>query len=661
MQLQESGYYFTKERIERFFVFLCIVLLIYTWYVHACHVDLIAAMSGESPIDWLATRFHAASYHGSFPNFLSEYEVSFFMHIYLVLHKIGIGAATATQLVIGLNMVLIAAAYGFLCRVLVSDISLLLYLLVLLLVLNSNAISPDLGRWEAPTYYGLYYNFADACRLVAIAFWLRRAFIFSGIFLSLCSITHPTMALYAVVFILAIQLCRRKELFQWRMIVGGVIFVVVTMIWLRTHLHAGQLLGNKIPLSSWVSLNQLTSSHWFPFTLGVFGIFYAMPLLAFLCFIALLIQVYIKSGNFHYRHELAYGFIAIGILTILGFIFSLFPFSPLLIKLALQRSSGLILRIGIVIVAAYLWYQVEHNKNLLIKTFSLSSLILPFVSTMPYPLINTLLATYHGWSKGMRFKAHFKYKLILIYCCILLVLAIAYVLAGYGDGMGGMAPISLSSLSYIGGYLGWFVLLLSFLLLLWRKSFPKSIICRSLILLLFIIAGVKWATKQKMSASEVAFATHYKQVQLWAAKHTSPGAMFMVDPDIFYGWTAYSYRPFLGNVRFWLMTWIYTNNYAAYTAGLQLVKDFRINLSGFLTQNKINHAAAIDGLYAQARHNYYTLGDNWYCMMARKYGVKYAVLINQYVKGKSKFPVVYSGHLFSVMKIDQRLCNVTQN
>ncbi len=634
---------YKKDRLNFLLVSLTIGLLLVLWYIQAIHADLQMAMDGFSPADWLNYK-HANVFSKSFPLPYTEYDKSFFMYIYLLFEKIGINITVSNQMVILINIILIALAYLHLAKTLCKEIGTPLLCLLVLLAVGSYSADVDMARIGVVNL-GLYYDFADAARLFALSFFLRRQYILSAVFLALSFITHPEMAFAAVLFIFAAHVSRGFPIKDKKIWIAVLTLMIVCLSWLFLVYSLKEVSGGEIPFDKWIQLMKLTNFHWFPASLEVFSARYGRPLLPYVCFNILLIYSFTKLKAFEYRKELKYGFIFLNAVLIVGLVLSCLSVSPFLIKLALHRVSSMVLRVGLICIAMKL-YDKFNQGTFLESAASLSILIIPFISIVPYPLISDVFLLF---LLGPVFFQHQQGKLetlTLILAILLLLGAGLYICYGYGDGLG-HTFLTYRSDAYSGGEEA-ICFYVTIFLAQGLRLFNLKQIYYALLICLTALASVAWGLQQRMHQQSILQAQEYKDVQLWAKQNTGKNAVFMVDPSIFYGWLAYSDRPFIGNSRFWLMGWLYNSDFNAYVKGLALVKDMNVNLWGFLQKNTPSTSSGTT-LYELIDENYYHLGDNWRCNMVKKYGIAYFVLDNTKIINDSLLAIAYKNSGYTVL------------
>ena len=460
------------------------------------------------------------------------------MYLYVFLyHFLHMSIYSGKSFVIGLELLLLIIAYYHLIKTLLVNPSNSVIILILLLALISSALDINLGRFGIVAYWGLYYLPADALRLLAISFWLRKRFLTAMFFLSAAVSVHPAMGLYALAFIFFAQLADYKKLFTIRVWVAFVIFVLLTSAWLFTHLPENSLTNGAIPNKMWFALTALTNMHWYPVHVGVFSTMFSSPFYTFLSFLLLLLYSLSRyTSNQQIRNMIVSGMLGLGILIMAGIIFSIIKISPFLIKLALQRSSDLILRIGLIYVVAQLWSEFQEGlvwrKGLLFTTLATPCLSL----TVPFTFLNSFLVVLPSCMPFfIKQKITIWNKLIICQIGAMLLLSIFYYYKGFGAGIWGGMKLGFFPEVYTGGALVLVIIASStvifYIISIIDKSTRLNITSLTAIAAIFVCA-VFWTNKHVIYdfGFDVLYAKDYKDTQLWAHNNTNNDALFMVDP-----------------------------------------------------------------------------------------------------------------------------------
>ena len=175
----------------------------------ATDLDLRQAWGGWSALDWLNHRSMPENFVRDFPSGVEAYEKSAFLQIYPLAERwLGVPADTLPAMVLAIELVAIAVASCILASALFERMPLLIGVTLFVLLVASSGPNLDLARFGLPYPFALYYYAAEASRLAAIAFALRRQYAASGLLLALAAVTHPVMAFYAGVFIAAMMVRR---------------------------------------------------------------------------------------------------------------------------------------------------------------------------------------------------------------------------------------------------------------------------------------------------------------------------------------------------------------------------------------------------------------------------------------------------------------------
>jgi len=164
-----------------------------------------------------------------------------------------------------------------------------------------------------------------------------------------------------------------------------------------------------------------------------------------------------------------------------------------------------------------------------------------------------------------------------------------------------------------------------------------------------VLFVVLWQEQRHIGRAVDAFARDFKEAQLWAGKSTPEGALFMVDPTIYYGWRDYSRRSSFGNMREWLLTsWLYDSDLERFEEGRKRYEAFGFLLSDYL--DKPPRAGAYYELSRQLEGRFYALDEKSLCAIAQRFGIDYIVMVKPKIKRKYAYAVAFENRQVSIMK-----------
>ena len=178
---------------------VCLLL----WYNSTPDLKWITALSGFSPIDWINHHNLPENFSKDFPQGSYTYDASLFMHVYKVADQyMGTSPETLMPGVILFEMLFMGFASIVFFKATIKKTSGVAAFIFAILVLNSGVRSVELAGFGGPFFAGLYYNFADGMRLIAIAMVIKRKLIAAALFFALSVMTHPIMGIVGGIFAL---------------------------------------------------------------------------------------------------------------------------------------------------------------------------------------------------------------------------------------------------------------------------------------------------------------------------------------------------------------------------------------------------------------------------------------------------------------------------
>jgi hypothetical protein len=184
-----------------------------------------------------------------------------------------------------------------------------------------------------------------------------------------------------------------------------------------------------------------------------------------------------------------------------------------------------------------------------------------------------------------------------------------------------------------------------------RKSKSDfTIYCLPLVLIAMIYAAWGWRATVNHGPEEKSAGLAFMNAQLWAKDNSPSGALFMVDPTIYYGWRDFSQRSSFGNMREWLHTsWLYDSNRTNYDEGMRRAEEF--GLSPFNYLNESPPILGYEKMDRDIRAAFYSFDENWFLNMSHKYGINYVVMRKKYIQKFLKFEKDYENDFIIIYKI----------
>jgi hypothetical protein len=345
--------------------FLTLVWIIF--YYNSKDINLKIAYGGYGPQDYVAQKLHPENFKKDFaPGLTLIYNNSFPMKAYYYLAKyFGISPSTTIYPFMFFQTLLFLLSVAFLSQNLfqnrlVTIISVVIIPLSNLAGINLSRFGDGFGNYLS---FPLFYGYSNAFRIFGLFFFLKDKYILMFVFLALSIYCHVNMGLFGLIFIGGYLLYKPRHFRDKNLLIGMLIFVVlVTTHVLSILSNSNATTSGGIPINQWVKSTRLFSSHWYPITNKIFTAagteFFPFLLLCFFFFVALRFKDKKNEKNL----KIIAGCVACMVASIFGVFFSdIYPI-PVLIKISLQRSTGLITFIGVLFLINYLIKKIEDCR-----------------------------------------------------------------------------------------------------------------------------------------------------------------------------------------------------------------------------------------------------------------------------------------------------------
>lgn len=495
-----------------------------------------------------------------------------------------------------------------------------------ILLASGTVVSCDLARWFHP-FYGSVYNFADGFGFAAFAYILKRRAISSGILLGVAATIHPIIALFFGIAVGLVTLLRFKEFRLGNLISAAVLALAIAGTWWIFMLRNAEFSSSDVNPHLYIGITRLTSVHWFPVSLGVFGSRSWETFLPFLGFMVLFASTLHLNGDRGAKGDAEIGaaVAVLVLLSILGALLSEYSNSPLLVKLALHRASAVALLLSATIVIPRLFQALECTSILCSGLAALLLLMpywrdhgLPVMACLLFASLMLLRRSEHG---GTVWAA-------IALAMIVLCAAITFALFAFGWTSGVFIP-NVSGIDMMRHPL--FIAAAGLMLL-------SGLIKKPVMGALAVALGIGiWAPSVDpiQDPSTLKQAQAYLHVEQWARTNTNPKALFMTPPTHAYGWRQFSERPSFGTLREWLYSgWIYNTSRTVFNEGLQRAEELGLRIPDLLIAAKRNQDLAYAHMLASASQTYNTGDMQWYADMARRNGIRYFVLDKRELKSR---------------------------
>lgn len=630
-------------------------------------MDWQIAINGWSPLDWSAHIVNPQNFALDFPSGILLYDKSSIMHLYPLLYRwAGIDPLTTVHVFMFIEILIFAVAIIYLHQSIFPQAHFVSATICTTVILSSGALNMELSNFGEPYFSGLYYNFADALRLFGIAFVFRKRWIMAALSFSLAATIHPIMAMMAFFFSLAYVAFEKNGLSHRQLIMAATIFLVITLGWFSFHIEKTNLEIDAVSPATWVEMAKMFSFHFFPVDYGVLTISHDKHIVPLLGIFALSVYfLEISSFDRARLRGLLSGIFALIILCVIGLLVSVFAYDPFIIKMALQRASGLLVIILILIsITGLVSIVLDSDEKVLIRSLAIALLLSPFLINAASP-VSPGLPAFPGFPTlavfSIVFMRYISRKtphskvlvlLALVVCFVVAVLGVTYTLTGVMN--------SSQWPAYFGSAWFWKIVIISslvFLFLSFLSNLKKPLVFSNIvhILLAFITVflGICWQESKRPSDDERKFGYDYLNTQLWAKQHSERQSLFMVDPTLYYGWRDFSGRSSFGNLREWLHTcWLYDSKYTSYEMGMDRFKEFGIDLELYGRESNSPSINRFYKLNTDVKNKFYSMSPEWFEKVSSKYKINYIVMINKNIHVSYPYKKVYENESFTVFKIN---------
>jgi hypothetical protein len=652
------------------------------YYYNSRDIQLKIAYKGYGPQDYVAQKLHPENFKKDFaPGLILIYDNSIPMKVYYYLAKyFGISPSKTIYPFMFLQTLLFFLSVAFLAQTLFKNNFVTSICVIVISV--SNLAGLNLSRFGAG--YGslltfpLFYGYSNAFRFFALGFFLKNKYILCFIFLALSIYCHVNMGLFGLIFIGGYLLYKPRYFRDKNLLIGMLIFVVLVIPHILSILsNSNAITSCSIPVDQWVKATKFHSHHWYPIKLGVFTdrankVFFPFLLSIFIYFMALRYQE-IKNENYI---KITAGSTICIIMSLFGIIFSdIYPI-PFLIKISLQRSTGLITFFGVLYLIYYLFRKMDSYNIIAIFLAIYSLLIIAFSKPgiAVLPLFILLYFDIREGHLGFLKINSVNYKIAkTIYFTAFIILLLLTLTCIFKDN----SKIASSIFEYLWTPLQFFNPFHGFDFLLRGgslkafPSFPYLVAGASFITAVIILSHSLGRNKVFSISSTILFfaialsalwhlesnkylrwhnqyakvASSYLDVQLWAKNNTANNALFMPDPTHYYGWRDFSERSSFGNLREWgYASFAYSSDYKTYVEGNKRLMEFGFDI---MEEN----LKILIKSYVNFRKTFYTMNEEQLSELSRNYKIDYVVMNKKYHKNKfDAFTVTYENKYFIAYK-----------
>ena len=606
------------------------------WYWYAPET----AYRGYSPVGWVYAHEHPAEFTKNLPNGTEGYDRSAVMWVYLLAYRIfGIEAEHLVYGVIALEIIGLAWCYVRMTQTLINNAPLSLAVVIAMLAIASSVRNVSLSRFGTPFFEGQFYMFAEIARNMAVLAALRGRWLKCAAWLSLAMTSHVILGAIGSVFVAAIATVRWRHGERQDILRAAALLLVGSVVWIACFHQPATLFVDPVADDVWYAWTRFFNVHWYPWLTGVFMAGHDRWLLPFTTLLAAgaLTWLHPMTRPLRWAREIAVAMAALTVLVVFAIVVSEQRWSTTLVKLALHRSADMMLSFALIYAVAGWWQVIVLMplwRSVTAAYLLFASTWMPGAAAVPLAMHGLLVSPAKSETRARRWTW---------WCVALLPLLIAlgYVFTGHGKPW------------VVAGYSGWLPLvkrpalvaplLVALVAVLTLRARP----CLRAPVLVLCMAGacVTWVRNDVPGSGASVEGLDFLATQRWARAHSPPGALFFVDPTIFYGWSDYSRRSSFGNIRDWGHRWAYNSRREWWQRGVE-----RLALLGLSVDNYLGVKQGAARLNRDAQTRFYQADDNWRRMLGRDWGVDYFVL-RRAPANNSQLPIVYQNKKFMVLAV----------
>jgi len=600
---------------------LAIVVIILTaWHVNTNNQRLLIADVGFSGFSYAYQKILPENFKNDFPSGMAHFENSLVMRVYPWVFSLGFDPEKFFSWFMLGEHFFYAFALIVLTRTLRPRASPILTLFLIGTVFSTRIFFPNLARFPTPVFCGLYYQYADGFRILALSMALRNKWLAASMLLVLGTASHLLMGLTMALFLFPLIVERGKDRRNRRQVyLAVVLFLFGLGAWtFSTGIIAKATTDMPVAIQEWFLIAKINSYHWFPVYADVLTSYSSnnlWPLLSVLLFGIATLRY--PDGDSPNDIKLLFPSGIILAFTVFGIIISALEFSPFLVKLALPRSTEILMPLSTIIIFDWALRSL-HAPVIKLRFAGIATVLSPFLLATTFPILLSVLVTFVNtrspsvWCSGK--------KLIKYIGFMIGISFLAYSLLEWTDFPVFFGFISRSKALI---FIVCSMLIVGISMFYERKSSPNVMVSYSTVILLSTLSlmAIGRTLVPTESAEKL---TAFREAQLWARNSTPKDAIFMVDPSLYYGWRDYSQRSSFGNYREWIFFPIlYINDSNAFREG-----EKRLAAIGFDWRNYLQTEPPMRGyteISKEIKAQYNTFSDTSILVLSKKFNIKYFV------------------------------------
>jgi hypothetical protein len=644
MKFGQTGAFIWRAVILSVGLLGLVYLCVHVWALQSQNLNWTIALSGFSPIDWVNRSTLPGNFARDFPSGLQSYDKSLFMYIYPLANQfLNVSPESLLPGVVLFEMLFMSIASVLFYRALIPSSSPISAFVFAILLINSGSRSMELAGFGGPFFWGLYYNFADGMRLIALALVLQRRFFVAALLFALSIMTHPIMGVMGGVLALGFFMSVRQKGDLNKVLVASTAFLALAGAWWFYHLRDVDVTSISIQSDTWITFTKAFNYHFYPVADGVFTFNFERRFLPFLTLLLLAIfYVFRIEMPDRTRNGILTGAGLLLAVTLTGLAISHWSVNPGLIRLTLIRASDMLILVSLAVVVAGLLSELEKGRFFQAAIAS-GLLLAPFIGPpVPVAYVLLIVASQLPLLRPAAFTRSDKVVLALVvaFCAFLITYyQFGLVHLDYETIYFGHKQLWLMTL-----YVGVGVFVANF-----GRSFSGFLrqVGIAAVMVLIFSKALYWGGTVNFGPRDRPMGEAYLSAQLWAKDNTAHAALFLVDPTIYYGWRDFSQRSSFGNVREWLHTsWLYDPKKVNYDEGLRRAAEF-----GYLPPDYLYESPPLKGfekINTVVGEHFYSYDAERLMEIAQKYSVDYVVMKKDRVKNRVLLPVAYENEFFVI-------------